>query len=251
MNVRDRLYQSALERGLRRSTLVSYETLLGRLGLLDQEADSVTIEQVLEALWTIESPNTRRAAAIAVRSTLGLAVRIPKGTPRRYDLPSEADLRLALMLSPHEIRGLLMLYAGLRVGEACAVTHRDVHGDRLRVDKQVQQIQQTGKPTTVSIGPVKTAERSVVIPVWLAERLAGLEGTAKPDAVRESLRRAGKKVGLALNPHMLRHAYATMLLERGVPVMVVSKQLGHADPSITLRTYAQHDIGKAIHDVLG
>lgn len=38
--------------------------------------------------------------------------------------------------------------------------------------------------------------------------------------------------------HDLRHIHATLLLEVGVPVHVVAARLGHADPSITLRTYA-------------
>lgn len=38
--------------------------------------------------------------------------------------------------------------------------------------------------------------------------------------------------------HDLRHVHATLLLEAGIPVHVVAARLGHADPSITLRTYA-------------
>lgn len=36
----------------------------------------------------------------------------------------------------------------------------------------------------------------------------------------------------------LRHVHATTLLRAGVPVHVVGAQLGHADPSITLRVHA-------------
>ena len=77
------------------------------------------------------------------------------------------------MCSTHELRGLLMMCAGLRIGEAC--------------DRR---------------------------PQWLSERIAALTETVKPDAVRESLRRGGVGVGIGLNPHMLRHWYATTLLAR-------------------------------------
>ena len=40
-------------------------------------------------------------------------------------------------------------------------------------------------------------------------------------------------------PHDLRHAHATTLLLAGVPVHVIAARLGHTDPSITLRVYAQ------------
>lgn len=38
--------------------------------------------------------------------------------------------------------------------------------------------------------------------------------------------------------HDLRHTHATLLLKAGVPVKVVSERLGHANPMITLSTYA-------------
>jgi len=38
--------------------------------------------------------------------------------------------------------------------------------------------------------------------------------------------------------HELRHSHATILLRSGVPVHVVSKRLGHKDPSVTLNVYA-------------
>lgn len=237
MTTRDRLYAVALEKGLRQSTVLSYERLLNRLGIMDME--DVSQEFVLDALYEIDNPNTRRAAVIAVRSVFGWSMKIPKALPRRYDLPDEDTLRLALMTTPHEARGLLMMYAGLRIGEACAITQKDLDGDRIRVDKQVQQLHRTGKPTTIKVGPVKTAVGSVVIPDWLCPILNSLDATAKPDAVRESLRRAGRKVGIDLNPHMLRHWFATTLIDRGAPISLVSRAMRHADPSVTLRTYAQ------------
>ena len=38
--------------------------------------------------------------------------------------------------------------------------------------------------------------------------------------------------------HDLRHTAASLMLNRGVPVLVVSKILGHANPSVTLSIYA-------------
>jgi integrase len=248
---RDALYQRAVEKNLRRTTVLSYERLLARLGLLDLETTEVTREQVLEGLWAIESPNTRRAAVVAVRAVLGLEIKVPRSIPRRYTLPDEDTLRLALMTSPHETRLLAMAYAGLRVGEACAVTGADLDGDRLRVTRQVIEEHRTGEPTVIRLAPVKSTEAAIVVPLWLAERLAGLDGTERPGSVRESLRRAGRRVGIDLNPHQLRHYYATTLLERGVPLVVVSRQLRHSDIATTLRTYAQANDGVEVHRALG
>jgi len=38
--------------------------------------------------------------------------------------------------------------------------------------------------------------------------------------------------------HDLRHTHATILLQAGVPVHVVSQRLGHASPTVTLSVYA-------------
>ncbi|MCY7395561.1 MAG: site-specific integrase [Nocardioides sp.] len=249
--VRDLLRDVALERGLRCSTYLHYQRLLTRLELLDREVGDVVQGDVVELLWGIDSPNTRRAAVICLRSVFGWPIKIPRGIPRRYDLPDEDTLRLALMTTPHEPRGLLMMYAGLRIGEACAITLSDVAGDRLRVDKQVQQLHETGKPTTTKIGPTKSGVAEVVIPHFLTQVVLSLETTAKPDGVRESLRRAGTKVGVNLNPHMLRHWYATTILKRGVPLSVVSEQMRHSDIAVTLRTYSQADTTQTIHDTFG
>ena len=222
--LRARLYEIAVERGLRQTTVRSYETLLARMGLLDETEPS--LERLQQALWTIDdNANTRRAAVIALRSITGHRIKIPKAVPRRYDLPNEDTLRLALMTSPHETRGLLMMYAGLRVGEACAITRQDAHDDQINVTKQVIEVFEKGKPTIRRLAQVKTSESGVIAPRWLVARVTGLESTVSPGSVRESLRRAGLKVGIRLNPHQLRHWYATESLRRGIPLPLVSKQL--------------------------
>ena len=40
-------------------------------------------------------------------------------------------------------------------------------------------------------------------------------------------------------PYDLRHTYASLLLSEGVPLVYVSRQLGHAKPTTTLKHYAK------------
>lgn len=61
-----------------------------------------------------------------------------------------------------------------------------------------------------------------------------------PDVVsrwfREAVQAAGvRPVGL----HDLRHTHATLMLQAGVPVKVVSERLGHASVQLTLDVYAR------------
>lgn len=248
MTVKERLYAVALERNLRPGTVASYAGFLARLGVLEMEVDAVSKASVLEALWAIEKPNMRRSAVIVVRSVFGWDLKIPTTVAKRYDLPDEDSLRLALMLTAFETRGLLMMYAGLRIGEACAVAKTDATGDRLSVDKQVLYNRTTKR---YHLGPVKTREASIVIPLWLGQRVATLGAWDKTDTVRHAITRAGRKVGLTLNPHQLRHWYATTMIERGVPFNVVADQMRHHDVAFTLRTYGQSRAEQSIKDIFG
>jgi Phage integrase family len=51
----------------------------------------------------------------------------------------------------------------------------------------------------------------------------------------------------------MRHTFASLLLQDGAPITYVSRQLGHQDPSITLRVYSHclpDNSGDKLVDVL-
>jgi len=49
------------------------------------------------------------------------------------------------------------------------------------------------------------------------------------EALYRKLKRLGKKIGIDLRPHILRHTFATIAIKKGMPVPVVQKLLGHKD----------------------
>jgi integrase len=51
-----------------------------------------------------------------------------------------------------------------------------------------------------------------------------------------------------LSLHSLRHAFASLLIAKGLNVVFVSRQLGHSSPTITLDVYA-HLFEQADHAV--
>jgi len=64
-------------------------------------------------------------------------------------------------------------------------------------------------------------------------------GVVNPDNLDYDFAKLIRRAGVPrIRIHDLRHTYATLALEQGIPVKVVSENLGHADISTTLRTYA-------------
>lgn len=64
----------------------------------------------------------------------------------------------------------------------------------------------------------------------------------KESHLRHICRRTAKLAGIRhVSPHMLRHTFATRLLERGASVKGVSKLLGHKDEAFTMKRYMSPD----------
>ena len=74
---------------------------------------------------------------------------------------------------------------------------------------------------------------------------------------RKLFRPFADAVAPGVTPHSLRHAFATLMLEEGVPMRVVSDQMGHSSTRITETTYShvtarlQHEAGAAVERALG
>jgi integrase len=68
------------------------------------------------------------------------------------------------------------------------------------------------------------------------------------DVIRTAVRRSGVRADGRLSLHSLRHGYASLLIAEGLDVVFVSRQLGHADPGVTLAVYA-HLFARAKHAV--
>jgi integrase len=234
---------------LRQSTLQSYLQSLRHLHLWDEPLDSVSLQMLYQRLLLVPNLNTRRKHTVVLRSVFkdlpGIReLRIPKPSPRIYHLPDEATLRFTLTFCPYELQALLMMYGGLRCGEACIIQPSDLRGNVLRVHRQRYEDGTVVQAKTVG---------EVVIPKWLAGRLNNMPKTAcTPGAVRESLRRYGKKTGIDLSPHMLRHWYATMMVNRRINPEIARRQMRHADLKTTLGYYAQvskADIDQVVEDL--
>lgn len=213
---------------LKDSTVREYLSTLRVLGLSDLPHAELTVGLVNSRLQRVLTPSTRRKHAINLRATLGLDIPCPRAGHKVYALPPVADLRAALEVSPYALWGLSMLFAGLRLGESCV--KQPLEGNVLHVDRQ-----------RTPSGEVVTSKTSgpVHIPSWLAERYRGHDFERGHNTVYVGIRRAGKRAGLTLNPHQLRHAYATHLVTQGANPEVLRRQMRHHHVSVSLAYYVQ------------
>lgn len=89
-----------------------------------------------------------------------------------------------------------MMYAGLRIGEACAITSKDIAGDKLTVAQQVVELMKTGHPTIVRLGTGEDGRGDCRRSLVVIQHVTTPDRTEKPSVVRESLRRAGRRVDI-------------------------------------------------------
>jgi integrase/recombinase XerC len=171
--------------------------------------------------------------------------RVRKGVPRPVS-PDEAvalaeevaDEAREPWIAARDLAVLLLLYgAGLRIGEAMALTGAALPlSETLRV---------TGKRDKTRIVPLLPQVRAAVeeyvrlcpygtapgAPLFRGAR----GGPLDPALVRRAVRKARVQLGLPerTTPHALRHSFATHLLGRGADLRALQELLGHASLSST------------------
>jgi len=144
-------------------------------------------------------------------------------------LLAHADTRSALAV-------LLMADAGCRLREALNFDVRSLSGDMLRIwatkTSKWRSVPLTDRLATAIAAA--TADAPFDQNLWThlqLQPLLALNARAMQRRLTELCQRAATSL---TTPHRLRHSYASRLAAEGVPLHVISKLLGHANPSVTL-----------------
>lgn len=193
--------------------------------------------------------------------------RAPRNKGLRYpaDPPTVEEI-IAVMRAAGEdpdglrLRGLIVVLwrAGLRISEALALAETDLDHDRGAI---LVRSGKGGKRREVGMDRWTWDQ----LQLWLEVR-AGLPVGAlfcilrgptrgrpcAPAGIRAQLHRTAEQAGVRRRfaPHQLRHAHAVEMSREGVPLVVIQRQLGHADLGITstyLRGIDNTEIIHAVH----
>ncbi len=276
-----------MERRLAAHTLEGYGRDLRRLGefaagidVAVLRLDRAALEQFVAAMITGGlSPRSAARAVAAVRGFYRFAVlagrvspnpaselRAPRAWPALPKFLSENDVEALLaqpeVAAPRGLRDralLEVLYAtGLRVSEL-------IHLRAADLNTEAGYLSCTGKGGKQRIVPVGDEAAAWVLKYLREGRPALLGKRSSPwlfvNARRggrltrvgfwKILKAYGRQAGLSapLSPHVLRHSFATHLLEHGADLRAIQMMLGHADVSTTqIYTHVLEARLRAVYD---
>ena len=139
---------------------------------------------------------------------------------------------------------LFSMYTGARFGECLGLTWDCVDFDKktIRIEKGFDYHFNHDFIECKT----KNSKRTITVPEKLLQLLSTLPRTndrvfanTKNGTVNKALNHALKQIGVEkhITFHALRHTHASILLSQGVQLLSVSKRLGHADSTITMKTY--------------
>jgi integrase/recombinase XerD len=195
--------------------------------------------------------------------TIGLApisrgVRLPK-TLSQHDVTALLDLGAVPTHEDQRDRAMVeLLYAtGLRVSEL-------VMAEVALVNLEVGYLRVTGKGAKQRLVPMGERARQLLLqyveearPRLLKKRasryvfVSRRGGPLTRQAFWKLLRRRAQRAGIRqdISPHMLRHSFATHLLEGGADLRSVQVMLGHTDIATTqIYTHIERGRLKRVHD---
>jgi len=189
-----------------------------------------------------------------VASDLGWLPSGMGGLVGRYarNLAPEANLRMANTWSAEEVRAILdcqgpplmkmalkiLFHSGIRRGELLGLKAEDVKPTGIEIRRQYTR----GRIVAPKSKRARFVELDVPIELnnrigWIFPGEKGLPLDPRRFTTAFKRHLAAADV-IDLPIHATRHTFASLALAKGVPIPWISRQLGHSNPSITLRVYA-------------
>ena len=166
--------------------------------------------------------------------------RKPKLLPRSLDA-HEAERLLMVCEGRNRVIVLFMIDTGVRLGELCGLLRRDVHWGAGYVRVRGKGL----RDRLVPLGQALLSELRQYVTATVGDHVfVHMEGEAhlRPTGVASMLRRAGRRAGFHVNPHLLRHTFATLYLQHGGDGITLNRIMGHSDMGVTEK-YVNRAVG--------
>lgn len=173
---------------------------------------------------------------------------------RKVTMPSSEDIARVKASAEHPfgLFALMALYTGMRRGELLALHWEDVDRKNGVIHVTKSLYHENNHP---KVKPPKTATSVGDIPILAAlekhlpKTKKGIVFTVNGNYFSETQFQVAwehyvKDTGISCTPHQLRHAYATMLFENGIPPEEAQILLRHAQLSTTMDIYTDIREGK-------
>jgi len=224
----------------------------------------------IKTLSFILNSSLKFAAQEGLCNFIAGSIITPPNKPRKLDVLSVNEQMILEHyifnnLNEKNIGILLSLYAGLRIGEVCALKWSDINFDEktIHIKDTVSRIatvteEFTQTKTKLQINDAKTysSNRIIPIPEILYNLLLQSKNTESefvlkgssypytdPRTLQYAFHKKLKDCGLRdINYHTLRHTFATRCIESGMDVKSLSEILGHSNVNITLNTYVHSSV---------
>jgi integrase len=224
---------------------------------------SITKRRQARTIITGTLDEAVRAGKLAKHNLHGIELKDNGRAAERSDFVFPSHEQVGQVAGASGIVVWLMRGCGLRIEEALGVHREEFRSPR--VLRLTGQASRDGR-RKVPLKHRKRGEyRDAVVPGWLWQMVRDLPGgplcpgNDRPYALYETVRRriqgAAKGAGIpaGFRPHSLRHAFASALLSRGVPITDVARWMGHKDIRETYMTYSHfmpeaEDRGVAVLD---
>ena len=199
-----------------------------------------------------------------------------KAREAKYLNEQEAGLLVSKLIEEDDIRIksalLLLIYSGIRRGELCGLEWPDIDFEKYMIHIKRARQYQRNKGIVVVPTKNRSSQRSIKLPSWLFDILRSYRSwwnqqklvngadwmgqeeavfiqedgkPISPDTINYWLTKFNEDNGLKnINPHGLRHTFATLQITAGVDIRTLQARTGHAQASTLINIYS-HELRSA------